>query len=279
MLNCKETLLLGTIQGVSEYFPISSSAHLFLAEKWMGVDGRPLPAMDGEIWKIIETYNALLQWSSLLVIAFFYGKSVKKIFRRMLGKCGEGSHLLANLLIAFLPTAIGGLLFHGAFHGNGQVSRLISWTLHIGGIYALFVAYRFHKLPQRCDLHSMTTSDALRIGLLQCIALIPGISRSLMTISGGLFIGLSPKDAVEFSFLLAFGTISAATLYQLLGNGRSLLYAIPPIPLLLGCCGAFLFALVAMRLLQYFLKNHFAMHIFLFCGLYRIFLALFISHS
>ncbi|MDR2677801.1 MAG: undecaprenyl-diphosphate phosphatase [Puniceicoccales bacterium] len=255
-----QAVVLGIIQGTTEYLPVSSGAHLLLAERWMFPTACP-QAFDG--------VNTLLQFGSVWVVFLFYRKQIGKIFAGLMGRSREGLRLFSNLLCAFFPTAVAGHL--GGFYIREHCENLnfIASALAVGGAY-IFAVVRFCQPRQR--LTSLSWRQSFFIGVLQSIALFPGVSRSLMTISAGLWMGLTMADAVEFSFLLGAGTIGAATLYQFIVNGMLLDAGWGPVSLASGIISAFIASAAAMK----FSTKRFSMGLLSTFAWYRITLALLI---
>jgi undecaprenyl-diphosphatase len=165
------------------------------------------------------TFNALLQFASVWVVLVFYRKQIGKIFSGLAGRSPEGLRLFFSLLCAFIPTALVGHFFEFYIQQHRENLKFIAAALAIGGVY-IFIVVHFCRPRRR--LASLSWWQSFFIGLLQSIALFPGVSRSLMTISAGLWVGLAIAEAVEFSFLLGAGTIGAATFHQFIFNGMPL---------------------------------------------------------
>jgi undecaprenyl-diphosphatase len=259
-LSAGQAIVLGIIQGITEYLPVSSGAHLLLVEILMfpGIAPR---AFDG--------FNTLLQFGSVWVVFFFYHRQVGKIFAGLVGQSPEGLRLFFNLLCAFIPTALAGHFLGPRIKEHCENLKFIATALASGGLY-IFIVVRFCRPWKR--LPSLSWRQSFFIGVLQGIALFPGVSRSLMTISAGLWVGLAMADAVEFSFLLGAGTIGAATFHHFIFNGMPLDAGWPPGVLAAGIISAFIASAVAMK---FFIKR-FSFGLLSAFAWYRIALALFI---
>jgi undecaprenyl-diphosphatase len=226
-------LILGVVEGLTEFLPISSTGHLILASDLLG-------ATD-ERWKV---FNIVIQTGAMLAVVWEYRA---RFFRVDIA-------LYRNLVVAFIPAAVLGLAFsryikHYLFHAVPVAVAFI-----VGGIIILAVERR--PRHYRVDsLREMSWLDALKVGIAQCFALIPGTSRSGATIIGGMLFGLSRRAATEFSFFLAVPTLIAAGGYDLLKN-RSLLSAHDAPIFGLGLVVAFVCAFVVIRWLIRYVATH-----------------------
>ncbi|HYL23746.1 MAG TPA: undecaprenyl-diphosphate phosphatase [Burkholderiales bacterium] len=226
-------LILGVVEGLTEFLPISSTGHLILASDLLG-------ATD-ERWKV---FNIVIQTGAMLAVVWEYRA---RFFRVDIA-------LYRNLVVAFIPAAVLGLAFskyikHYLFHAVPVAVAFI-----VGGIIILAVERR--PRDYRVDsLREMSWLDALKVGIAQCFALIPGTSRSGATIIGGMLFGLSRRAATEFSFFLAVPTLIAAGGYDLLKN-RSLLSAHDAPIFGLGLVVAFVCAFVVIRWLIRYVATH-----------------------
>lgn len=196
-------LLLATVQGLTEFLPVSSTAHLLLVEHFFGSGGKETAYI-----------NLFLNIGSVFAILFFYRRTIGKLFCGFFRRSTAGGRLGRQLVLAFLPAALTGFFLdrflENFFHGPAFLAA----TLALGSIYILLFE-KFCKRGTR-KLAELTNRQAFFIGLMQAVALLPGISRSLMTITAGLYIGLSAPAALEFSFLLGALTIGCANGYKIL---------------------------------------------------------------
>lgn len=243
-----ESFLLGAIEGFTEFLPISSTGHLILATELLGI-----PATEA-----VKTFQIAIQLGAILaVVVLFWNKFLNV-------------QVLLRLAVAFVPTGILGLLLYRFIKdyliGNSWVVVI---ALFLGGI-ALIVFELLHKEQDeaRSDLSKLPYTTAVIVGLFQSIAMIPGVSRSAATIVGGLLLGMKRTAIVEFSFLLAVPTMLAATGYDLLKTAGTLGEA-DVASLAVGFITSFVVALLSMRLLLSFVKNH----SFIPFGIYRIIIA------
>jgi len=226
-------LLLGVVEGVTEFLPISSTGHLILASDLLG-------ATD-ERWKV---FNIVIQTGAMLAVLWEYRA---RFFR-------VDVELYRNLLVAFIPAAVLGLAFSKYIKAYLFHAVPVALAFIIGGIIILAVERR----PRAARVESaqaMSWRDALKVGIAQCFALIPGTSRSGATIIGGMLFGLSRKAATEFSFFLAVPTLIAAGGYDLLKN-RALLSAADAPIFGIGLVVAFVSAFVVIRWLIRYVATH-----------------------
>jgi undecaprenyl-diphosphatase len=259
-LSPSQAIILGIIQGITEYLPVSSGAHLLLVEKWTF----PLARL-----RVFDAFNTLLQFGSVWVVLLFYRRQIGKIFAGLVGQSAEGSRLFFNLLCAFIPTAFAGHFLGAYIKEHCENLKFIASALAVGGVY-IFIVVHFCRHRRRLALLSWRQS--LSIGVLQGIALFPGVSRSLMTISAGLWVGLPMAEAVEFSFLLGAGTIGAATAHQLISSGLTMEIGLERAAIACGIISALIASWVAMK---FFIKR-FSPSLLLAFACYRIALALYV---
>ncbi|MDP6539737.1 MAG: undecaprenyl-diphosphate phosphatase [Planctomycetota bacterium] len=256
-----EALVLGAVEGLTEYLPVSSTGHLLLVQRVLGL----------EAGGAANAYAICIQAGAILAVAGLYRRRVAQMARGLGGGDAEGARLLACIATAFVPAAVVGLLFDEWIEARlfGLWPIVASWF--VGGALILLVG-RARRAPTAgvgLDLGSLRPSAALLIGLAQTLALWPGTSRSLVTIVGGLLVGLTLSAAVEFSFLLGLATLLAATAYKALDHGGELLSAFGPTNLMIGLLSAWVFAVVSVRWMIAWLERH-GLGLF---GWYRVALA------
>jgi undecaprenyl-diphosphatase len=262
---------LGVVEGMTEYLPVSSTGHLLLTQRLMGIGGTP------EEKTAADAYAICIQIGAILAVAGLYFRRVRGVAWGFLGRDAEGLRLGCNLLVGFVPAAVAGLLFEGLikdylFGGGrwGLWPTAAAWTA--GGILILGTDRWFHVRRHDCgaSLQALTWRMALGIGLAQCAALWPGVSRSLAAMMGGLLAGLSLPAAVEFSFLLGLLTLSASTAHDALQHGSVMLAQYGWVTILTGVATAAVSAALAVRWLVRYLQHH-SLNVF---GWYRIALGL-----
>ena len=236
-------ILLGFIEGITEFLPISSTGHLIIAAHLLGEDG------DG-----ITVFEIVIQLGAICAICWYYRQRLYTMLRGTLaGSAGE-TRLFLQLCTAFLPAAILGLLLHSIIKSHLFSPLPVAIALITGGIIILLVERR-RQPPRISALSDLSYRDALLIGCAQSLALIPGVSRAGATIIGGLLRGLNRPAAAEFSFLLALPTMFAAAGYDLYKNA-SLLSGALIAQIGVGFAVAFITALLTVRALLAFISRH-----------------------
>ncbi|MDR1401480.1 MAG: undecaprenyl-diphosphate phosphatase [Puniceicoccales bacterium] len=277
----KEVIALGVTQGITEFLPVSSTAHLILVDKFM-LDGgmaKSRSEADTEDTKsrAKNSYFSLIQFGSIAAILCLYRKRFTSIGMGMLGRDSRGRRLICNLLISFLPAAVIGLFIDGWLQKIAYNANAIAISLVIGGVI-IFIAERHYgreKLTWGSSgrtIENLTSTQSLAIGLWQCLAFIPGMSRSMTSIVGGYGCGLGRAAAAEYSFLLGVLTLTAAAGYKFTKD-FNVIFAYFGIKLFcLGIFAAFIASIVAIKIFVTFI----ARHGMLFFAPYRIILAIII---
>ncbi len=261
-----DAIVLGIVEGLTEFLPISSTGHLILAGRALGLDLED---------KGIKAFEIVIQSGALLAVIGMYFARVRSMLIGILGRDRGGLALALQLIVAFLPAAIVGLAFGEWIKDHLFGVWPVVIALAVGGVAMIVVErWRLHRakmvdLSAGRPLADMTLRFALIIGLAQCLAMWPGTSRSMVTILAALLLGFSPRTAAEFSFLLALPTLGAATAHDLLKDGGLILQSAGWIGLLLGFVTSFIVAWLAVKGFLHYLTRH-GMTIF---GWYRIFLA------
>jgi undecaprenyl-diphosphatase len=226
-------LILGVVEGITEFLPISSTGHLILASALLG-------ATD-ERWKV---FNIVIQTGAMLAVVWEYRA---RFFRVDLT-------LYRNLIVAFIPAAVVGLAFSKFIKSYLFHAVPVALAFIVGGVIILLVERRSFT-PRVEETRALTWLDALKVGIAQCFALIPGTSRSGATIIGGMLFGLSRRAATEFSFFLAVPTLVAAGGYDLFKNRAALSAHDAPI-FGIGLVVAFVSAFVVIRWLIRYVATH-----------------------
>ena len=264
-----QAFVLGVIEGITEYLPVSSTGHLLLAQHFMGIG--TAGAMDKAA---ADAFAICIQGGAILAVLGLYFKRTLQMAMGFLGKDRDGLRLAINILAGFLPAAVLGMLFNDWIEEKLFAPWPITAALFIGGVAILLVSFRNKKqaVGSGKDLLELTWKMALVIGLLQCVAMWPGTSRSLMTIVGGLMVGLSLRAAVEYSFLLGVLTLTAATVkkaiwpvagegipaqYDTLFGGSMLMHSqYGTLALVIGIISAAISAALAVKWLVNYLQKH-----------------------
>ena len=246
-----QSIILGIVEGITEFLPISSTGHLILTGKLLG-----LPETD-----FLKSFEIAIQLGAILAVVFLYRR---KIFTY--------SELWKKVAIAFVPTAILGFLMYKILKqfllSNSSV---VLWALFLGGIVLIVFELWKGKSEEKeeAGLEEISSKKAFLIGIAQSVAIVPGVSRSAATILGGMAMGISRKTIVEFSFLLAVPTMLAATTYDLWKSAGS--FTLSQFHLLAaGFIVAFFVALLSIKWLLGFVNKH----TFISFGVYRIILAI-----
>lgn len=204
-------LILGVVEGLTEFLPISSTAHLRIFESWMGLD------MQDTYWKM---FSIVIQLGAILSVLFYFWKRIMGFVRSFpQGDRGNKTwmtHPLSLAIIAFIVTAIPAFFLSKIIGENLENLKIIGGSLVVGGVIMWVVDHHFDK-PRVLHIEEMTIKQAVWIGAVQILsAVFPGTSRSMSTIAGGQIVGLSRSAALEFSFFISIPTMMAATSYELL---------------------------------------------------------------
>ncbi len=266
-LGLGEAIILGIVEGATEYLPVSSTGHLLVVERLLGIGDEERER------RAADAYAIFIQAGAILAVLWLYHERVRLMLGGLAGREPDGLRLLVCLLLAFMPAAILGLLFRGAIKGYLFHPGPIAVAWFVGGVVILLFTrfkVRDHE-AQGLELTQLTPRMAILIGLAQAFALWPGISRSLVTIIGGVFLGLRLSAAVEFSFLLGLITLSAATGWEALHEGQEMLGAYGWTGLVAGFVSAFIAAILSVKWMVAYLNWR---ELYLF-GYYRILLAAF----
>jgi undecaprenyl-diphosphatase len=237
-----QALILGIVEGLTEFLPISSTGHQIIVADLIGFGGERAMA-----------FNIIIQLGAILAVVWEYRRKIFDIVRG-LPKEPQAQRFTANLLIAFMPAVALGVLFADLIHHYLFNAITVALALVVGGVIMLWAERRQHLVHAE-SVDDMTWQDALKIGFAQCLAMIPGTSRSGATIIGGLLFGLSRKAATEFSFFLAMPTMVGAAVYS--GYKYRDLFQATDLPVFaIGFVTSFIFAMIAVRALLSFIAKH-----------------------
>ena len=249
-MNFLHSVILGIVEGFTEFLPISSTGHLILTSKFLNLTQT----------NFLKSFEITIQLGAILSVVFLYWR---KFFLN--------KEIIKKVFTAFVPTAIGGVVLYKIFKEfllNN--SNIVLWALFLGGIF-LIIFELFYKEKEGSieDISKISYSQSFFVGVFQIVAIIPGVSRAAATIIGGLILGLKRKAIVEFSFLLAVPTMAAATFFDLFKSAGE--FSFSQINFLItGFITSFIVAIISVKFLLYFIKKH----SFTAFGLYRIILAL-----
>ena len=249
-LTAGKAVVLGLVEGVTEFLPISSTGHLLLAERVLDI------GQNDATKQAADTYTVAIQIGAILAVVVLYFGRIRSMLDGAIGRDPGGRRALLGVLVAFVPAALVG------FVGSQFIEKhllyvapvIAAWI--VGAIVIFVFGDRFSSTTSGSALESITMRQALVIGAAQCLALWPGTSRSLVTILAALLVGMTLAAAVEFSFLLGLLTVSAATAYGMLRHGTELVDAYGWINPLIGVVVGFVSALIAVRWMVTYLQRH-----------------------
>ncbi len=243
-MNVFETIVIAIVEGLTEFLPVSSTGHMIIAQNLLGVESTDF----------VKAFTFIIQFGAILSVLVLYWKRFFQLNRTPMP---EGTPMVKHLLhkydfywklfIAFIPAAVLGLLFSDAIDAMLERVEVVAVMLIIGGVFMIFCDRIFNKGDENTEL---TEKRAFMIGLAQCISMIPGVSRSMATIVGGMSQRLTRKAAAEFSFFLAVPTMLAATVYKvydLVKEGGLEIITDNLSTLLIGNAVAFIVALLAIK--------------------------------
>jgi undecaprenyl-diphosphatase len=199
-----QAVVLGLVEGITEYLPVSSTGHLIVASSLMKMDTAGLK-------NAVDAFEVVIQTGAILAVVGLYWPRFVQMLRGLTGRDAAGLKLLINLFIAFLPAAVVGLALHKYIKEYLFGPVPVAAALVAGGVYMIGVnRWKRSEKAEGKSIDELTPGGALVVGALQCFAMWPGMSRSMMTITGGYFAGLRVAAAAEFSFLLGVPTLLAA---------------------------------------------------------------------
>jgi undecaprenyl-diphosphatase len=248
-MNYWQSIILGAVEGFTEFLPISSTAHLILTGKVLSIAQT----------EFVKSFEIAIQLGAILAVVWLYWKKV------LLNK-----EIIKKIAAAFLPTAIFGLLLYKIFKSYLMENlSIIVWALFLGGIFLIIFEYWHKEKPEDTEsIEKISYKRCFLIGSCQAISIVPGVSRAAATILSGLFLGIKRKTIVEFSFLLAVPTMLSATILDLLKSSSG--FSFNQFGLLaVGFIVSFLVAIIAIKfLISYIQQNDFKLF-----GIYRIIIA------
>ena len=248
--------IMGIVEGFTEFLPISSTGHLILAGSLLGFDDAKA-----------KVFDIAIQSGAIFAVIMVYWQKIRDTVVALPTE-KQAQQFALNVLVAFLPAVVLGLLFGKAIKSHLFTPVVVASTFIIGGFIILWAERRQERNPATARIHAveeMSAMDALKVGLVQCMAMIPGTSRSGSTIIGGMLMGLSRKAATDFSFYLAIPTLIGAGVYSLYKD-RALL-SLADVPMFgVGLLFSFISAWLCIR----WLLRYIATHSFVIFAWYRI---------
>ena len=260
-MNPIQAIILGVVEGLTEFLPVSSTGHLILTSHLLGLEG-----------EATKTFEVIIQAGALLAVIGIYRKYILSMWRGLFGRDEDGRKLFLNLVVSFIPAAVFGVGLHKLIKKFLFGVWPVVFALAAGGLVMVIVD---NWLRQRSSntrgISSITFKEALFIGLAQCLALWPGTSRAMVTIIAGMFLGLSGTVAAEYSFLLALPTLGMATVFDFFQGGGLLLKETGVLAVSCGLISSAVVAALAIRgFIGYLAKRGLALF-----GWYRLALAVF----
>lgn len=244
-LSVLDAVILGVVEGITEYLPVSSTGHLLVVQRLLGLG-------QGADKVAADTYVVAIQVGAILAVVALYRARIASMANGLIGRDRNGRHVLSMLVASFVPAAVIGVLLGGTIKDRlftpGPV--VIAWI--VGGLFLLWWKPRAGTTA----LEQLGLRGAVVIGLAQSVALWPGVSRSLVTIVAALLVGCTMAAALEYSFLLGLATLAAATVLDLARDGDVLVETYGTLRPLLGVLAAFVTAIVAVRWIVGYLARH-----------------------
>jgi undecaprenyl-diphosphatase len=241
--------VLGLVEGVTEYLPVSSTGHLLVAQRAMGI-GDTDATEDAA-----DSYAIAIQAGAILAVLVLYRARIATLVAGLAGRHDDGRTVLVGLVLAVVPAVVVGLAFEDVIKERllGPWPVVAAWA--VGGVVVLTLGVRLERSTGGIELEAISSRQALLIGAAQCLAMWPGTSRSLVTILAALAVGLSLRAAVEFAFLLGLAVLGGATLYETAGNGQAMIDAYGVVDPLIGLAVAFGSALAAVAWMVGYLQR------------------------
>jgi undecaprenyl-diphosphatase len=241
-----QAFILGLVEGITEYLPVSSTGHLLIAQQLLEI---PQDAAS-------NGYAIAIQSGAILAVLGLYRARVTTMIQGVFGRDAAGLKLTLCLIAAFIPAAVLGVLFDDRIEDRLFGARPVIAAWVVGGLLILVLTSWIRRHREGLDLSHLTWRAAIVIGLAQSVAMWPGTSRSLVTILGGLAVGLSLAAAVEFAFLLGLITLTAATAYTVVKSGTGMLAAYGWGALAMGFVAAWISAALAVKWMVAWLNRH-----------------------
>lgn len=238
-----QAIILGIIQGLTEFIPISSSGHLILVHEWLGVTTESL------------IFDVALHLGTLIALVIYFYKDIYSITKSLFVR-DNNTNLAMVLAVATVPAVIAGFFLQDLAESSFRSVRLVSLGLIIVALLMLWAESYSKKLKQKTKLQNVSARQGVLIGIAQAVALIPGVSRSGATITTGLFAGVERKDATRFSFLLGIPITFGAVLKVFSSSGTLDLLQAEQTIFIVGVLSAFLSGIFAIQFMLKYLAKH-----------------------
>src|SRR5215212_2269051 len=240
-------IILGIVEGVTEFLPVSSTGHLILATELLG--------FDAEKW---GAFNVIIQLGAILAIVVLYWRTFWAVLEGLFKGQPMSWRFVRNILIGFLPSAILGFLLINRIESLLGNSLVVAVALIVGGV-AILIIEKVAKATPVVGVAEMPLKTVIGVGLIQCLSMIPGVSRSGATIMGGLSLGVERRTAAEFSFFLAIPTMLGATTLELLKHRDEILSGASGVgfgTVAVGFLVSFIVAIVVVRAFVHYISRH-----------------------
>jgi undecaprenyl-diphosphatase len=239
--------IMGIVEGLTEFLPVSSTGHLILAGSLIGFTDETVPSA--------KLFEIVIQAGAIVAVMIVYWQRLREAMAGLGGADARQRRFVLNVLIGFLPAAILGVLFNKAIKAHLFTPAVVAATFILGGLVILWAERRPASAVRIRTVDELTPLDALKVGIAQSFALVPGTSRSGATIIGGMLFGLSRKAATDFSFFLAIPTLIGASVYSLWKERAALSATDVPL-LVVGTVVSFLVAWIVVRWLLRYIATH-----------------------
>ena len=236
-------VILGIVEGITEYLPVSSTGHLILATELLG--------FKADDWAL---FNVAIQPGAILAIVVLYWRTFWDVLLGLFKRDMNAWRFVRNLMVAFIPAVVLGLALGDQIDAMLGNARIVAWALLIGG-FAIMAVEKLAKPQESGGVANLTFKQSLVVGLVQCLAMIPGVSRSGATILGAMAMGVDRKTAAEFSFFLAVPTLTGATALELIKHGSELQPGMG-FNILIGAAVSFVVAIVVVKAFLAIIQRH-----------------------
>jgi undecaprenyl-diphosphatase len=249
-LSTADGLVLGLVEGVTEYLPVSSTGHLVVTARLLDLE------TEGSAGDALDSYTIVIQVGAIAAVLLLYRRRIVQMLGGIAGRDATGRRLVVALAAAFAPAAVAALALEGFIGDHLLEPGPVATAWIVGGVLLVVLGRALRERGRLgAPLEQITVRHALLIGVAQAVAVWPGVSRSLVTLVGGVLVGLTLAAAVEFSFLLGLLTLGAATGYEVVSNGSTITDELGFGPTVVGIVAAFVSAAVAVKFLVEYLNR------------------------